>query len=295
MIRKPAVAGLFYDNNPENLKKTIEWCFTHRLGPGKIPELGSLKKFGDVENNKERRLKKDNIYGAVVPHAGYSYSGPIAAHAYSKLVENGFPETFIILCPNHTGLGSGISIFNEGKWNTPLGNVGVDEEFANHMILNSNFIAPDTSAHIREHSCEVHLPFLQYFSNDFEIVPIVMGMQDMESASDIADSIIKSAKDLNRSISIIASTDLTHYEPKEIAEKRDKLILESIEDMDEIALLNAVKENEITMCGYGPTMATIKSSRKLGAEKGKILKYATSGDISGDFSSVVGYCSAIFI
>lgn len=284
MIRKPAVAGLFYDKDPSELKKTIEWCFNHKLGPGKVPEL----RISDDDPNK------DNIYGAVVPHAGYSYSGPIAAHAYCEIVENGFPETFIILCPNHTGLGTGISIFKEGIWNTPLGNVEIDEEFAEEMIINSDLIDFDTSAHIREHSCEVHLPFLQYFSNDFKIVPIVIWMQDMESGSDIAKSITKTAKKLGRSILVIASTDLTHYESKQIAEKKDKLILDAISNMDEYSLLKAVEDFRISMCGYGPTIAAIKVSRSLGAKKGKILKYATSGDISGDLSSVVGYCSAIF-
>jgi len=284
MIRKPAVAGLFYDSNPDDLKKTIEWCFNHKLGPGKIPELG-------ISHNDDLN---DNIYGAVVPHAGYSYSGPVAAHAYSEIVENGFPETFIILCPNHTGLGTGISIFKEGVWNTPLGNVEIDEELAEEMIINSDSIDFDTSAHIKEHSCEVHLPFLQYFSNDFKIVPVVMWMQDMKSGLDIANSIVESAKKLGRSILVIASTDLTHYESKQIAEKKDKLILDAISNMDEYSLLRTVENFGITMCGYGPTIAAIKASKSLGAKKGKILKYATSGDISGDLSSVVGYCSAIF-
>lgn len=301
MIRKPTVAGLFYDNNPMDLRKNIGQCFTHRLGPGKIPNLGPFRTFEDFNTTNNglnidgSSLNKSNIYGAVVPHAGYSYSGPIAAHAYYKIVENGFPETFIMLCPNHTGLGSGISIFDKGKWNTPLGDAEIDEEFAKQLISNSNIIDSDTLAHLREHSCEVHLPFLQYFSKDFKIVPIVMGMQDIKTASEIAKAIVKTINDLNRSVIIIASTDLTHYESKSTAEQKDKLILDSIENMDEFALLKSVENNGITMCGYGPTISTIISSRNLGAEKGKILKYATSGDISGDLDSVVGYCSAIFL
>lgn len=302
MIRKPAVAGLFYDDNPMDLRKTIEQCFTHSLGPGKIPSLGSFRTFEDFDttNNTELNIEgsfpnKSNIYGAIVPHARYSYSGPIAAHAYYKIVEIGFPETFIILCPNHTGLGSGISIFDKGKWNTPLGDVEIDEKFAKQLISNSNIIDSDNLAHLREHSCEVHLPFLQYFSNDFKIIPIVMGMQDMKTASEIAKSIIQTINNSNKSVLIIVSTDLTHYESKSTAEQKDKLILDSIENMDEYALLKSVENNGITMCGYGPTISTIISSRNLGAEKGKILKYATSGDISGDLDSVVGYCSAIFL
>jgi len=295
MIRKPTVAGLFYDNNPENLKKNIEGCFKHKLGPGEIPKLGVSRDFKKFENKNQTNSQQLNIYGSVVPHAGYSYSGAVAAHAYYKIVENGYPETFVILCPNHTGLGTAVSIFNEGKWNTPLGDVEIDEEFANNMILNSKFIDSDTSAHIKEHSCEVHLPFLQYFSSDFKIVPVVMWMQDMETSVDIAESIVKTAKNLKRSICIIASTDLTHYESKSIAEKKDKLVLDAINRMDEFALLNSVENHRITMCGYGPTISTINASRVLGSKKGEVLKYATSGDISGDLSSVVGYCSAIFL
>jgi len=294
MIRKPAVAGLFYDSKPEDLKKSIENCFKHRLGPGKIPKLGIPRDFNEFENKTSGNYQK-NIYGSIIPHAGYVYSGPIAAHAYYKIVENGYPETFVLLCPNHTGLGTGISIFNEGKWNTPFGDVEVDVEFANEMILNSDFINCDNLAHTNEHSCEVHLPFLQYFSNDFKIVPIVMWIQDMETSKDIAEAIVKTTKKLKRPVSIIASTDLTHYESSSVAEKKDTLILDAIKNMDEFALLNSVENHNITMCGYGPTIATIKASRAFGAKKGEILKYGNSGDISGDLNSVVGYCSGIFL
>lgn len=280
MIRKPAVAGLFYDSNPDKLRRDIEHCFNHKLGPGKIPKLGSYE--------------KNRIFGAVVPHAGYSCSGPVAANAYYEIAKNGFPKTFVILCPNHTGLGTGISVFTEGNWETPLGKVKIDEEFAKQIMINSQLIDSDSSAHIKEHSCEVHLPFLQYFSDDFEIVPIVMWMQDMGSATDVANAIVTTSKELNKPISIIASTDLTHYENQESAQKKDALILDAIANMDEFALVDAVENNNITMCGYGPTIATIKSSRDLGSKKGKILKYATSGDTCGDSDSVVGYCSAIF-
>ena len=286
IIRKPAVSGLFYDNDPENLRKTIENCFTNDLGPGKIPILAK---------SNENSSKDKKIYGAIVPHAGYTYSGPVAAHAYYKLVENGFPETFIILCPNHTGLGTGISIFYEGSWETPLRNVKIDEEFSKELMRNSDIIAPDFQAHLKEHSCEVHLPFLQYFSNDFKIVPIVMWMQDIASSEEVAKGIVKVAKDLKTSISIIASTDLTHYAHHEVASTQDKLLLDKISKMDEKGLLENIENFNITMCGYGPTIATIKATRELGADKCNILKYGTSGNISGDLSSVVGYCSGIFI
>jgi len=286
MIRKPAVSGLFYDNDPEDLKKTIESCFTHELGPGKIPTLAKPK---------ESLSKDKKIYGTIAPHAGYSYSGPVAAHAYSKLVENGFPETFIILCPNHTGIGSGVSVFYEGSWETPLGNIEIDEKFSKELIKNSNIIDPDFSAHLKEHSCEVHLPFLQYFSDDFKIVPVVMWMQDFTSSEEIAKGIVKVVKSLKTSISIIASTDLTHYTPYEVASKQDSILLDKISNMDEKGLLQDIENFNITMCGYGPTIATMKATRELGASKCDMLKYSTSGNISGDLSSVVGYCSGIFI
>ncbi len=284
MIRKPAVSGLFYDDDPEILRKAIENCFKHELGPGEIPKL-----------NTSNHLNDNEIYGILAPHAGYSYSGPIAAHAYYHLVKQGFPETFIILCPNHTGIGSGVSIFDEGIWNTPLGDIEIDNEFATELLNNVDIINSDSSAHLKEHSCEIHLPFLQYFTNNFKIVPIVMWMQDIETSNDLSRGIVEIANKLKTSISIIASTDLTHYAPKEIAYKQDKLILDKIASMDEIGMMNEINKFNITMCGYGPTMTTIKATRKLGANKCEILKYATSGDISGDSSSVVGYCSGIFI
>lgn len=283
MIRKPAVSGLFYDSDPEKLKKTIESCFKHELGPGSIPKLANSKNIDD------------NIYGIIAPHAGYSYSGPIAANAYYHLVEQGFPETFIIICPNHTGVGAEVSIFNEGNWSTPLGNIAIDNEFSNELVKESNIITSDISAHLKEHSCEVHLPFLQYFSNDFKIVPIVMWVQDMETSEDIANGIVDTANKLGTSVSIIGSTDLTHYTPQNIAYKQDKIILDKIANMDEEGILKEINELNISMCGYGPTIASIKSTRRFGAKKCKILKYATSGDISGDTDSVVGYGSGIFI
>ena len=286
MIRRPAVSGLFYDNDPEDLKKTIEGCFTHELGPGKIPTLA---------DSKENISKDETIYGVIAPHAGYVYSGPVAAHAYYQLVENGFPETFIILSPNHTMIGTGVSLFYEGIWETPLGNVKIDEEFSKELIKTSDIIDPDFSAHLKEHSSEVHLPFLQYFSNDFKIVPIAMWMQDLKTSKEIAEGIVKVSKNLKTSVSIIASTDLTHYAPYEVASMQDKLLIEKISKMDEEELLENIENFNISMCGYGPTIATIKATREFGANKCNILKYATSGNISGDLSSVVGYCSGIFI
>ncbi len=277
MIRKPAVAGVFYKGNPDSLKKQIQWCFKHKLGPGKIPEIGN----------------KREIKGAMAPHAGYDYSGPIAAHTYAKIVEDGFPDTFVILCPNHYGMGSAISTMVEGEWETPLGNVEIDSEFAARLVKEA-YADPDPSAHLREHSLEVHLPFFQYFSKDFRMVPISMWIQDMETSMEIGNAIEEIAKDLDRDVLVLASTDMTHYKSADIASKADGKILDAIAKLDEKLMIKRVMDSNVNMCGYGPVAATMVASKGLGAQNAEILKYATSGHLTGDLSEVVGYASAIF-
>ncbi len=278
MIRRPAVAGIFYELNPDSLKNQIKWCFEHELGPGKIPVMGD----------------KREIKGVMAPHAGYSYSGPIAAHSYSKIVEDGFPDTFVILCPNHTGLGSSISTMLEGEWQTPLGNVEIDSQFAGKLVEDALIIDPDASSHIQEHSCEVHLPFLQYFNEDFKIVPISMWMQDLETSTEIGKSIKETAESMGRDVVVLASSDMTHYKPQNIASQNDQQVLDAISHLDEKLMFKRVMDLNVTMCGYGPVAATIVASKEFGAQNAEILKYATSGDLTGDMSAVVGYASAVF-
>lgn len=277
MIRKPAVAGIFYENQAKMLKKTIEDCFMHELGPGNIPQMGNTRK----------------LKGAIVPHAGYIYSGPIAAHSYYSIVEDGFPETFVILCPNHTGLGTGVSISSDEQWNTPLGNIDVDTEFAEYLFKNSDIMDLDNLAHLREHSCEVQLPFLQYFSEDFKIVPITMGFQDVNTVNDIANAINDAKNSLNRDIIVLASTDFTHYKTHEIASKQDHYLLDSISKFDIDGVYSKIQEHDITICGYGPVASALLFAKNNNANTAELLKYATSGDTSKDYSSVVGYASEI--
>lgn len=278
MIRKPAVAGIFYEDQVDTLKESIENCFMHELGPGNIPLMGNTRK----------------IKGAIVPHAGYIYSGSIAAHSYYKIVEDGFPETFVILSPNHTGLGSGVSISSDEQWNTPLGNIDVDTEFAEYLFKNSDIMDLDNIAHMREHSCEVQLPFLQYFSEDFTIVPITMGFQDMKTAKDVAKTITNAKNSLNRDILVLASTDFTHYQSHEIASKQDHYLIDSISHFDIDGLYSKIQEHNITICGYGPVVSTLDFAKNNNANTAELLKYATSGDTSKDYTSVVGYTSEIF-
>ena len=281
MLRQPAVAGAFYPDNPERLANLIESCFLDDAGVGHVPKLESFE-------------GSDYPINIMVPHAGYQYSGPIASHGYCEIVKNGFPEVFIIISPNHTGFGSEISVFNEGEWITPFGNVAVDGEFADAIIESSDIASADFSAHIREHSIEDQLPFLQYFSTDFKIVPITMGTQNFVTSNDLSNAILEAADKLNKSYCVIASTDLSHYNNQEKANKVDGFVLEDISEMNEFKLFEEVVQYNITMCGYAPVMTAISVSKRTSKNTSEILAYGTSGDVSGDFTSVVGYASGVF-
>lgn len=276
----PHNAGSWYAGTEPSLRRQLEQeCFLHRLGPGEIPK---------GEAGKERQ-----ILALLCPHAGYIYSGPVAAHAYLSLFRDHRPDVAIILGPNHTGMGSGVSIMTEGSWKTPLGNSSVDEMLAKAIQKNSSYIDIDDQAHAFEHSVELQVPFLQYlYGTSLKIVPIVTLLQELEVAIDIGEAIALSVKDKN--VVIIASSDMTHYESHESAQKKDRIAIEAMTTMEEDALFNRVSELNISMCGLGPTIAAIKASKMLGATRGSMLKYATSGDITGDKKSVVGYSAMTF-
>jgi len=276
--REPAVAGQFYEADPESLRKRIEWTFLHKIGPGKVPRVTAT------------RIKES--VGYIVPHAGYIYSGPVAAHAYLKIAYEGRPETFIILGPNHTGYGSAVSVYPEGIWITPLGEVEVDKELAEEIVNNSVFAKLDVGAHEYEHSIEVQLPFLQYlFSSNIRIVPISMMYQTPEVAKDLARALLMALEAVRRDVVVIASTDMTHYEPHELAVKKDRMALEAILELNAERLYKVIVDNNISMCGYGPVMTLINYAKQVGAKKAELLKYATSGDVSGEKSWVVGYAA----
>ena len=281
MIREPAVAGAFYESNVKYLRESIEDCFKHRLGPGEIPKLSRI--------NKEKEVN-----AIMVPHAGYVYSGPTAAHAYLKLVKDGFPETFVIICPNHTGFGEYVSVFNEGSWIVPNGVADVDSELADNIIRNSNYAKADFKAHINEHSIEVQLPFLKYFDSSFKIVPICMMDQSVEASVDLADSIYEAAANLNRKITLIDSTDLSHFKSQEKTIEHDNLVFNEVKNGNTEGLFNVVKKEQITMCGYGPTMVSMEYSKKINQKDFELLQHSTSGDITLDYASVVGYGAGIW-
>jgi len=275
-VRYPRQAGQFYEGSERALRHQIEECFTHKLGPGRLPQRA------------EGPLTK--LFAVVSPHAGYMFSGPVAAHGYYAVAQSGTPDSAVILGPNHTGMGSGVSIVTSGRWRTPLGDISVDQELAKAIQAESDIIDIDENAHAFEHSVEVQLPFLQYiFGSHMTFVPICMMFQDLKTSQEVGTALAKASKDKN--VLIVASTDLTHYESQKAAEAKDHTVIEAILHLDEVELQQKVEAQNITMCGYGPVSAAIVASKARGPAKAKLLSYHTSGDITQDYSQVVGYCS----
>lgn len=268
-MRYPAVAGQFYEGKEASLRKQIENCFLHGLGPGEIPRLST----------GERTIK-----GAVVPHAGYMFSGPVAAHVCSALAKDGFPETFIIIGPKHTGLGSPVAITME-EFITPLGNVAIDLELAKK--LHTGVIDNDLIAHRGEHSIEVQLPFLQYLKPDIKFVPLCIGQQTYKIAKEIGGIISKAIK--GKDVVVLASTDFSHYVPRDVAKKKDMKALEAIIKLDAKGLYKVVDKFNISMCGFGAVMSMIEA---VNGSSAKLLKYSTSGDVM-EMRDVVGYGAVV--
>ncbi|MCX8176228.1 MAG: AmmeMemoRadiSam system protein B, partial [Candidatus Bathyarchaeota archaeon] len=212
--------------------------------------------------------------------------------SYYALAEDGKPKTVVILGPNHHGLGSGVSIMVEGVWRTPFADVTINSQIAKDIQAESKYIDIDEQAHLYEHSIELQLPFLQYtLGEDFDFIPISMMLQDFEVSIDVGKAVGKVLKSKMVNAVIIASSDLTHYEAQKTAEKKDLMVVESIKKLDEKELYNNIEKYNISMCGVGPTVAMLTASKILGAKNAKLLKYATSGDVTGDRRSVVGYCA----
>ena len=278
-IRKPSVANAFYAGSKVELTEQIIKCFTHRFGPGTVP--------------KPAKDGPRKILGLVSPHAGYMYSGPVAAHDYAQLASDGSPDAAVILGPNHTGQGSGVSIMTEGSWETPLGIVSIDSTLAEQIRKSSNILDEDETAHLSEHSIEVQLPFLQFLYGDkIKFVPICMMMQDLQTSREIAKNINEQMKDSH--IIVIASSDFTHYEPQEVASRNDKNAIAAITALDSSKLNDLGETGRVTMCGYGPITALIEVAKLQGNVQAKLLSYQTSGDITNDKSAVVGYAAILF-
>ncbi len=280
MIRNAQYAGSFYPSNPDHLLQSIENSFTSSLGPQQLP-------------NKDQ-VATDPFPYLLVPHAGYMYSGPIAAWSYLELSKYPLPSTVIILGPNHTGLGVDIGVPNKVQsWKTPLGEVEVNHELLEELVNSSSLIQKSDESHAREHSIEVQLPFLQYiFDKQFNFVPIAMLNQGYDASMTLGEIIAKVSHGKN--VLVIASSDFTHFESHDTATKKDNLILEAIEKMDSKEMYDIRLRLNVSMCGYGPIAGTIEAARRMGRKNARLLRYATSGDTSGDKSSVVGYGAVAF-
>jgi AmmeMemoRadiSam system protein B len=278
-VRRPTQAGSFYAGDAEALKTQIKRCFLHELGPKELPQVS------------KGRLKE--VVGLVCPHAGYMYSGAVAANAYYELAKDGKPDTVVILGPNHTGYGSALALMNDGVWRTPLGDVEVDGATANEIVQETRLVDVDDVAHRFEHSIEVQLPFLQYlYGSEFKFVPICFQMQDLASALEVGNALAEVLA--NKNAAVIASSDMTHYEPQSNASVKDLAALKAVEAMDARRFYSEVETRNVTACGYGPIATVITYAKELGAKEAKLLCYKSSGDITGDYSSVVGYAAVTF-
>jgi hypothetical protein len=268
-IRKSVIAGTWYPGSPKVLRTDIEDFFLH------APDV-------KIEGS---------IRGLIVPHAGYVYSGQIAAIAYKMIKRETF-DAVLVLGPSHRTFFHGVSIYDRGGYETPLGILPVDVTLAKEIMAQSEVISYIPAAHSQEHSIEIQLPFLQVVLGKFGFVPIVMGEQDRETCENLAEGIVNAIN--GRNILIVGSSDLSHFHSYEKAVKLDSVVLKRIEKMDGRGLLEDLEKNLCEACGGGPAAVAMMVSEKLGADRAKLLKYANSGDVTGDRRSVVGYASAIF-
>ena len=265
MIRNPVVAGQFYPASPSSLE-------------------------AQVRGFVDEKAPKEEVIGLVSPHAGYVYSGPVAGAVMSRIQ---FKDTFIILGPSHTGAGRPFSIMTEGSWHTPLGEAEIDSRLGKEILTRSKHLEEDHVAHLYEHSIEVQIPFLQYFKRDVRIVPIVLSHAAPSVYKEIGKEIAKAVKELRADTVIVASSDMTHYESQESARSKDTQAINAILELNEDELLRRVRELNISMCGYVPTVALISAAKELGAKRAELVRYETSGDVTGDYSAVVGYAGII--
>ncbi|HWR73730.1 MAG TPA: AmmeMemoRadiSam system protein B [Nitrospirota bacterium] len=277
MLRRPAVAGYFYEGSEKALRRQVESFI-----------LPATERIGAI--------------GIVVPHAGLMYSGSVAGAVYSRVE---LPASVVLIGPNHTGLGAGISLMPKGSWETPLGMVGIDEELAAAILARSPRIRDDSLAHLREHSLEVQLPFIQYFKQDIRIVPIQMLDVRLETCREVGQAVagaiaeVKSALRTPHSaindVLIVASSDMTHYESAREAREKDEKAIQEVLRLDPEGLYRTVRDLSISMCGFGPAVAMLTASKALGATRAELVTYTNSGEVSGDLEKVVGYAGIVIM
>jgi AmmeMemoRadiSam system protein B len=264
-LREPAVAGRFY--------------------PASLAKLRA-----DVESYLSPPQERVHAFGCIVPHAGYVYSGRVAGAVFSRLQ---IPSSCIVLCPNHTGLGHPLAIMKEGAWRTPLGDLPIDSELAEKLLQTFPGLVEDSAAHRSEHAIEVELPFLQIVRPSVKFVPIAVGTGNLMLLEHLGESLAKVVGAHEGPILIIASSDMNHYEDDATTRVKDSKAIAQIVALHPRGLCEAVINESISMCGFGPAVAMLTAAKRLGAQEAELIQYATSGDVSGDRETVVGYAGII--
>ena len=265
MMRHPAVSGQFYESSPLKLTRQVNDCI-------------------------EEGLEKERVIGLVSPHAGLMYSGRVAGAVYSRIKS---PHTFILIGPNHTGLGSPVSMMSSGIWHMPTGELKIDERLAGKLKNYAEVITEDSRAHQMEHSLEVQLPFILHFSADVSIVPITMMPVSLDTCRAVGEAIAEAVKDSEYPVTIIASSDMSHYETDSAAREKDRMAIDRVLALDPAGLFNTVREEKISMCGVNPVTTMLFAARTLGASESVLVRYMTSGEVSGDYDYVVGYAGIL--
>jgi AmmeMemoRadiSam system protein B len=264
-IRRPAVAGRFYPGDPESL-------------------------LADVRTYLSPAEASFSAIGCVVPHAGYIYSGHVAGAVFARL---NIPRRCIVLCPNHTGMGQPLAIMSNGVWETPLGKVPIDSPLAHALKQRFPLLTEDADAHRSEHAIEVELPFLQAKSPNVTFVPIALGTGKPDVLENLGEAIADVVQADAGPVLILASSDMNHYESDKITRVKDHKAIDRMLALDARGLFDVVMNEDISMCGFGPTVAMLTAAKRLGATSAELIKYATSGDISGDRAMVVGYAGVV--
>jgi len=267
MIRQPAVAGRFYPSDPRELMREVDAFIAQAPVPQRV-----------------------RARGCVVPHAGYMYSGHVAGAVFARIQ---LPARFIILCPRHFPQGQPLAILSEGAWRTPLGDAKVDSELAAELKRACPLLREDSVAHKMEHSLEVQLPFLQRLAGEFRFVPIAVGTDRFGSLEQLGQAMAEVIAAQAEPVLVVASSDMNHYESDAITRRKDNRAIAKLLALDPRGLYDTVRSEGITMCGYGPAVAMLTATKQNGATRVDLVKYATSGDVTGDREEVVGYAGLI--
>jgi AmmeMemoRadiSam system protein B len=266
-IRSPAVAGMFYDARSDRLERDVR-SHLHAEAGG----------------------RPEKAFGAIVPHAGYVYSGPVAGAVYSRIE---IPSVAIILCPNHTGRGRPASLEPSDAWRTPLGDVPTDRRLATRLMELAPSLEEDAEAHSREHSLEVQLPFLQVLRPDIRLVPICLGQPDLDLCREVGEAVATLVRQQEEPLLTLASSDMNHYESRAVGRSKDDRALSRVEALDPEGLFRTVLSESISMCGFLPATALLFAARAWGAREARVVARRDSGDKTGDASSVVGYAGVV--